>query len=164
MTRPAFRIHGPGGIIERAAEAIAERARAHRERRPTGAGQIPVTEIMTPGVVCAYPDLSLGALVEVMIRERLGCVPVVDEGGRPIGMVTKLDIVEYLAAPPSRPNPLVGDVMMPLAITIEENATVAHAATLMASEDMHHVMIVSERRLVGIVSTMDVTRWVAEHP
>jgi CBS domain-containing protein len=100
-------------------------------------------------------------LLEVMIQGRLGCVPVVNEGGHPIGMVTKFDIVEHLAAPTGRLN-LVADVMMPLAITLDDRATVAQAAALMAAEDMHHVMIVSERRLIGIVSTMDITRWLAQ--
>ena len=163
MATHTFRIHGPGGIIERATEAIAERVRARRERTGTGAGQVPVTEIMTPHVVCASPDLGLGALLEVMIRDRLGCVPVVDDGGQPIGMVTKLDIVEHLGAPSQRHAALVADVMMPLAITLDERATAADAAALMSGEDMHHVMIVSARRLVGIVSTMDITRWVARN-
>ena len=163
MSTHTFRIHGPRGIIERAAEAIVERARAHRSRARSGADQVPVTEIMSRQVVCAYPDLALGALLEIMIRDHLGCVPVINEGGQPIGMVTKLDIVEHLAAPPSKLKPLVADVMMPLAITLDDNATVAHAAALMASEDMHHVMIVSDRRLVGVISTMDVTRWLTRN-
>jgi CBS domain-containing protein len=163
MTNRTFRVHGPRGIIERAAEAIAERARAHRVRTRTGADQVPVIEIMTRHVVCADPDLGLDALLEVMLQERLGCVPVINEGGQPIGMVTKLDIVEHLAVQPRTPSTLVADVMMPLAITLDDNATVAHAAALMSSEDMHHVMIVSERRLVGIVSTMDITRWLAHN-
>jgi len=163
MAFETFRIHGPGGVIERPAEPIAERARVHRGPTRITADQVPVTDIMTRQVVCAFPDLGLGALLEVMIQERLGCMPVVDEGVQPIGMVTKLDIVEHLAAPPSKPSQLATDVMMPLAITLDDNATVAHAAALMASEDMHHVMIVSERRLVGIVSTMDITRWLAQN-
>jgi CBS domain-containing protein len=164
MTNHSFRIHGPLGIVERAAEAIAQRARAHRERDCHHAARIPVTEIMTRHVVCAFPDLEVGALLEVMIGQHLGCVPVVNERGQPIGMVTKLDIVEHLAAPPGERVPRVGDLMMPLAITLDDTATIAHAAALMASEDMHHVMIVSDRRLVGIISTMDVTRWLADHP
>lgn len=159
-TTRSFRIHGPRGIIERAAEAIAERARANRTR--TIADKVPVTEIMTRHVVCASPDLPLETLIAVMVSERLGCVPVVDERGHPLGMVTKFDIVEQLVQP-SRTAPLVADIMMPLAITLTDNATVAHAAALMASEDMHHVMIVSDRRLVGVVSTLDVTRWLADN-
>lgn len=156
MSRPSFRIHGPRGVIERAAVSTVARAR-------TGvtADEVSVTEIMSRNVVCAMPDLPFSTLVEVMVRDRLGCVPVVNESEHPVGMVTKLDIVEHLVVPPRQTAPLVADVMMPLAITLDEGATVARAATLMASEDMHHVMIVSERRLVGIVSTMDVTRWLA---
>lgn len=160
MTTHTFRIHGPRGITERAAH-VAERAPPRQERAFACAAQVPVTAIMTRDVVCAYPDLGLGKLLEIMIRDRLGCVPVVSEGGHPLGMVTKLDIVEHLAAPPSKLNPLVADVMMPLAITLDDKATIAHAAALMATEDMHHVMIVSARHLVGIVSTMDITRWLA---
>lgn len=156
----AVRIYGPGGVVSRPPEPITVGPR----RRPgtrTRAGEVPVTEIMTRHVVCAFPDLAFGALLEVMLQERLGCVPVIDEQAHPIGMVTKLDIVEYLASPPVSPCTLVADVMMPLAISLDESATVSHAAALMAGEDMHHVMIVSSRRLVGIVSTMDITRWLA---
>lgn len=152
-----FRIHGPRGVVELAVEATTG------ERPPSpsdaGADQVSVSEIMSRRLICAFPDLSLTKLIHLMIRERLGCVPVVDDTGHPVGMVTKFDIVEHFEAP--KPDALVEHVMMPLAITLDDNATVAHAAALMASEDMHHVMIVSDRRLIGVVSTMDVTRWLA---
>jgi len=159
-TNRSFRIHGPQGMFAHAIEAIAERASLHALHRPrTVAAHVPVTEIMSRHVVCALPDLPLATLIDVMVTERIGCVPVVDETARPLGMVTKFDIVEQLTGPSEPTARLVGDVMMPLAITLDEKATVAHAAALMTSEDMHHVMIVSERRLVGVVSTMDITRW-----
>lgn len=150
-----FRVHGPRGVIERAG-AIVEKANT----RQTNANRVPVVEIMSRHVVCALQDLPLETLIAVMIQERLGCVPVVDDHGHPLGMVTKFDLVQLLATSGSGA-PLVADVMMPIAISIEQSATVAHAAALMASEDMHHVMIVRERQLVGVVSTMDVTRWLA---
>jgi CBS domain-containing protein len=161
MADSAFRIYGPRGIVECAADVIVERARTRNRRRSAAA--TPVTAIMTHHVVCALPDLPLAAMLEVMVSERLGCVPVVDEHGHPVGMVTKFDVVENLVAPPRLTSPSVADVMMPLAITLDDDDTVEHAAALMASEDMHHVMIVAERRLVGIISTMDVTRWLASH-
>ncbi len=155
----SVRLHGPHGISEHAdgvAPAIPGPALAR-----TIADTVPITRIMSPQVVCARPDLGLQAVIEIMVRERLGCLPIVDERLHPLGMVTKLDIVEHLVGPPDRVMPQVSDVMMPFAITLDEDATVAHAAALMASEDMHHVMIVSDRRLIGVVSTMDVTRWLA---
>jgi CBS domain-containing protein len=157
----SFRVHGPDGIVERATEARAPRRPAAGAR--TIAGAVPVTQIMSPDVVCASPDLDLDALVDIMVRGRLGCVPIVDERGRPLGMVTKLDIVEHLVAPVARALPLAADVMMPLALTLPGTATVAQAAALMASEYLHHLMIVSEGKLIGVVSTMDVTRWLADN-
>jgi CBS domain-containing protein len=101
-------------------------------RTQTVADRVPISQIMTPHVVCAAPDLPLDDLIALMVRERLGCVPTV-----------------------------AADVMMPLAISLDQDASVKNAAALLAIEDLHHVMVVSERRLIGIVSTMDITRWLA---
>lgn len=161
MQDPILRVHGPRGMVERTSEPGAEGPPTPRPIEKRCADEVPVTEIMTRQIVCASPELGVAELLEIMIAQRLGSVPVVDELCCPVGIVTKLDVVEYLAALSAGPKPCVADLMMPLAITLDDKATVAHAAALMSSEDMHHVMIVSKRRLVGIVSTMDVTRWLA---
>lgn len=132
---------------------------------PTIADLVPVRRIMSRDVVCAREDLDVGALVDLMVRRRIGCVPVIDERGRPIGMVTKTDVVEQRLAAIAHGGPpamTAGELMMPLAITLDEHATVAHAAAMMAVEDFHHVAIVSDGgALIGVVSTMDIVRWLA---
>ncbi|MBS1118207.1 MAG: hypothetical protein H6Q90_435 [Deltaproteobacteria bacterium] len=142
-------------------------------RVPSIADQIPVTQIMSREIQCARRDLSADRVVELMVQNRIGCVPVVEEPGRPIGMITKHDVVEQLCltnrsedTPTDRDfSPrTANDLMMPLAITIGEHATVAHAAALMAFEDVHHVPIVDAGgRMIGIVSTMDIVRWLARN-
>lgn len=132
---------------------------------PTIADQIPVRRIMSRDVVCAREDLDASALIDLMVRRRIGCVPVVDERGRPIGMVTKTDVVEQQLAAVLHHAPAAataGELMMPLAITLDEHATLAHAAAMMSVEDFHHVAIVSDGgALIGVVSTMDIVRWLA---
>jgi len=158
----SFRIHGPRGILERARQSVPNREK--RTALRTSAHTVPVVEVMSSSVICALPDLEIRTLVQVMVQDRLGCVPVVDEREYPVGIVTKFDVVEQLMNPPTeRARSVVSDIMMPLAITLDDSATVAQAATLMAHEDMHHVMIVRDRQLVGVVSTMDITRWLAEN-
>jgi CBS-domain-containing membrane protein len=143
-------------------------------RVPTIADQVPVTQIMSREVTCARRDLEATFLVDLMVRNRIGCVPIVEEPGRPVGMVTKLDLVEQLLATgpeaPDRPSsrdPMprtANSLMMPLAIALGEHATVAHAAALMASEDVHHIPIIDgSGRLIGIISTMDIVRWLARN-
>jgi len=128
-------------------------------RSPTLADRISIGEIMTRDVVCARPDLDVAQLTRLMVDHHIGCVPIVDERGRPRGIVTKLDLVER-----SWPGVTAADVMMPLAITLNLNATIAHAAAVMAMEDFHHVMVVgADGSLRGIVSSMDVCRWLAKN-
>jgi CBS domain-containing protein len=157
----SIQIHGPRGVVEHAVATVSRRA--HRRRERTIANTVPIGEIIGPRLVCALPDLELPEIIELVVRERLGCLPIVDGQGRPLGMVTKLDIVEQLVVPVAQPRPTAADIMMPLAISLDDDVTVGHAAALMASEDMHHVMIVSDRRLVGVISTMDITRWLADN-
>jgi CBS domain-containing protein len=135
------------------------------------ADQVPVTQIMTRQITCARRDLTADQLVELVVHNRIGCVPVVEDPGRPVGMITKLDLVEHLLAAgrdepdARRPPPFTaGELMMPLAITLGEKASVAHAAALMAAEEIHHVPIVdSGGRMIGIVSAMDIVRWLARN-
>jgi CBS domain-containing protein len=133
---------------------------------PTIADTVQVCQIMTRDVVCAREDLEVAALLELIVRRHIGCVPIVDDRGRPVGMVTKFDLVEQLmpiAQPAPGPPPrIASDVMMPLAITLDERATVAHVAAMMSVEDVHHVPIISDAgALIGVVSAMDVVRWLA---
>ncbi len=114
----------------------------------------------------------MDALIQLMVGSRLGCMPVVNKVGRPVGMVTKLDVIEQML-PPHRDQAdlpsatalmprTVRELMMPIAITLEAKATVAQAAALMSIEGVHHLPIVDPTgKLIGILSTMDVVRWLA---
>jgi CBS domain-containing protein len=49
-----------------------------------------------------------------------------------------------------------------MAIAFNERANIAHASALMANEDIHHLFVVDDDgRLIGVVSTMDIVRWLA---
>ncbi len=54
--------------------------------------------------------------------------------------------------------------MMPMGIALSERATIAHAAALMANEDIHHLFVIDgDGILIGVVSTMDLVRWLARN-
>src|SRR5262249_50102003 len=57
----------------------------------------------------------------------------------------------------------VGDIMVPLAFALPESASIAQAAALMAYEGVHRVPVVStSREVVGLISSLDVLRWLAQ--
>lgn len=132
-------------------------------------GHAGLRSIMSNNLVCARNDLDIHAAIKLMLRYRIGCLPIVDRARRPIGVITKFDLVEQLEAalrpldaPPADLRArTVEDVMMPLALSVRERATIAQAASMMALEDTHHVLVVSDdARLVGVVSTRDIVMWV----
>lgn len=150
------RVYAADGHLQTTRTQAISRRRVPRMR--TVADTIPVTEIMSRDLVCARPDLSIQALKDLLVELHIGCVPIVDDAGRPLGIVTKLDLVE------AREPVTAGDVMMPLAITLNQHATIAHAAAVMSLEDFHHVMVVgADHALIGVVSTMDIARWLARN-
>ncbi len=54
-----------------------------------------VKEIMVYPVMTVSPETSVNEAAELMIREGIGCLPVVQEG-RLTGMVTKTDLLQHL--------------------------------------------------------------------
>jgi CBS domain-containing protein len=147
-----------------------------RQVFPQVAHQTRVREVMSPRVVCVRPDVSVETVTELLLHKGFSGVPVVDAEGFPVGVISQTDLVreqhdrgdtfEEILEPGLHEETLaratVGEVMMPIAFTVEEGASLADAATLMVVEGVHRVPVVSEDgRVVGILSALDVARWVA---
>jgi len=156
-----------GGPRDRVFEATAT-----LRNLPTPFAKCPVAQLMTRELVCAHPALATEVLIELLVRDRIGCVPVVDRRGRPVGMVTKRDLVEqlFVLGPIGTDAPATMSLLprtameltLPVAITLPEDATVEQAATVMTGEGVHHLGIVDPAgRLVGVLSALDLVRGLA---
>lgn len=119
---------------------------------------VPITEVMTRTPITARATSTVPSLVALMTEHHIGCIPIVDDAGKPTGIVTKLDLVECR----NDGRQTAREVMMPHAMLLPKDATLGRAAALMTTENIHHLLVVDESRtLVGVVSTFDVTKWVA---
>jgi CBS domain-containing protein len=139
-----------------------ELALARLMRRPSAlsaADETPLSEVMTPDVLCVLAGLGLDDLTELLVGRHISGAPVVDRVGRPIGVVTTGDLLGR-----SPGDSVVADIMMPLAFTLPESATLSQAAALMAIECVHRIPVVSaDGRVVGLLSSLDVARWLARN-
>jgi CBS domain-containing protein len=136
--------------------------------------RIALWTIMPRDLVCVRPDLELAAVVGLITRHRLGCLPVVDGDRRPIGVITKLDICELVDAAartaiggellaPTLTAQTAEDVMTSAPRVVDELATIDRAAAMMMSAATHHVLVVSSTgQLVGIVSARDIVAWIVK--
>jgi CBS domain-containing protein len=108
--------------------------------------------------VSVRPTLDLSSLRALLLREGITGVPVVDEDGRAMGVVSRSDLV-------GRRDGTAADLMTTPVLALSERASLFQAAALMAYEGVHRVVVVDDqRRVVGVLSALDVAAWVArEH-
>lgn len=121
-----------------------------------------VANIMSTVIVTAAPWLPAARLVELLVDENIGAVPVIDDDGRPLGIVTRADVLEEDEL--SLEGEATADELMRRSpITVEPTTPVTEAARLMTRQRVHHLLVVDGcGRLVGLVSSFDVVRWVAD--
>lgn len=67
------------------------------EPRAAPALDAPVASLMTREVATAGPDDEVGAVARTIVSRRIGAVPVVDADGRPVGIVSFVDVLRRLA-------------------------------------------------------------------
>lgn len=85
----------------------------HRSTERGWMGKIPVREVMTKKVVTIAPDNTIREATELMLKKRIGCLPVVD-GDVLVGLLSETDCLRYLARILELPEikqqlPLLGD-------------------------------------------------------
>lgn len=120
----------------------------------------PVREVMTLGARCVTPDVSLEAVRGLLMEEGISAAPVVDEEGKPIGVVSKTDLVR--SCHEDTPRSLVRELMTPLCFTLAEHTALGHASALMAYEGIHMAPVLdSGGQVVGVLSSFDVMNYLA---
>jgi CBS domain-containing protein len=135
-------------------------------------------DIMTRDVVSAAPDLTVRDAMELLSERHVSGAPVVD-GGKVVGIVSATDLLDLLAdlndTTPSltfkrrkgRTTPLedvtVDEVMTRKVHSLPPDCFVDEAAVLMGEKQIHRVLVMQGDVLLGIVSTSDVAKAVAEH-
>ncbi len=120
-----------------------------------------VGNIMSTGVISVGPFEKASRIVELLVDENIGAVPVLDNQGYPLGIVTRADVLEEdeLAFDAEL---TAAELMHRSLLTVEPTTPVTEAARLMALQRVHHLLVLdAEGRLVGMLSSFDVVRWVA---
>jgi CBS domain-containing protein len=116
-----------------------------------------VREIMSAEAVCCSPDTSLAEVAEMMVAQDCGEIPVCDQTGKPIGVVTDRDIVCRIVAKKKNPLSLrASDCMSSPVVTIPPDASVAECVELMESYQIRRVPVVErDGSCCGIVAQAD---------
>ena len=120
-----------------------------------------VSDIMVKDVVTAKENDKIRDVAIRMYEKKIGSVVVVDDEGKPIGIVTERDMV-YVVARALAPDTPVWMVMTENPIVINENALVTEAMEKMRVQNIRHLPVVNaEGKLVGMISFRDIVDFTA---
>jgi len=54
--------------------------------------------VITKGVATLNQDQTLSSAIDLMVNKRYGCIPIVDDRGRLIGIITQTDVLRAIAS------------------------------------------------------------------
>lgn len=116
-----------------------------------------LNDVMTSNPASCKRDTPLRQVAQMMIDNDCGLIPVVDEDGKPLGVVTDRDIAIRAVAGGKGPECCAGDCMSAPVTTVSSDSSLADCCAAMESGQVRRVPVVdADGRLCGIVSQADV--------
>lgn len=143
-------------------------------------------DLMTRDVAVVHPETPLRRVVQIMAERHISGLPVVDQDGKLLGMITEGDLVRWHEGFPDREASWLdmlgqGFELAPAFVaalraehhsvhaamragtvtTVPEDMPAREIASLMHAQDIKRVPVVRDGRLVGIVARSDLVRALA---
>lgn len=113
-------------------------------------------DVMSSPVETIAPDETATAAAKALRDARVGSLVVCD-GDEPIGIVTEADVVELIAQDADTGSLSVAEVLSDDLITVEPDVPIEDVAALLAEHDIRRLPVCEAGKLVGIVTTTDLS-------
>ena len=143
-----------------------------------------VCDLMTENVISVTTDASVRAVAQLLIESHVGAVPVTDQSGVPVGMVSDGDLLgrrpkderpdwwlDLLAhdvfstsLSASARNRPVADVMTTPLVSVGPYTPVREVVRLLQAKRIKRLPVVLDNKLVGIISRADLLTLIADLP
>jgi CBS domain-containing protein len=148
---------------------------------------VSAADLMTPNPVSLEQDATIPEAVALLTDRGFSAAPVIDEAGRPVGVLSRTDILVHeretarkAAFGPAEDSPhphharhsrhegfsievvdrtRVADVMTPAVFTVRTRTAAAAVVEQMLALNVHQLFVVDDDQLlVGVVTSLDVLR------
>ncbi len=141
------------------------------------------TEIMTSEVITVTPETSVKELARILTENTISGVPVVNDSGDLIGIVTESDLIDqnkkihiptvvsildsfiYLESPDRLDKEMrkiagatVADIYTTQMVTVTEDTPVNELATIMSEKSIHTLPVVRNGKLIGVIGKKDIIK------
>ena len=118
-----------------------------------------VQEIMTSNPTCCGPDASVQEAAKLMDDKSVGSIPVVNDAGEPVGIVTDRDICCGAVAQGKGTDTRVSEVMSKDVLTASPDEDVESCCNKMEEKQVRRAVVTDDTgKCCGIVAQADVAQ------
>jgi CBS-domain-containing membrane protein len=131
-------------------------------------------DVMVRDVITVKPDTDVAAAIKLLVEHDISALPVVDEDGTVVGVLSEADLVRRTEIGTEKQRPWwlealtpgsvlaeefakshgrrVSEIISPHVVSAPEDASLGEIATLLEKHRIKRVPIIKDGKLVGIVS------------
>jgi CBS domain-containing protein len=116
-------------------------------------------DIMSVDVVAAKDNVTAVEIATRLVLEVFNGVPIIDDNGIVIGMVTTIDLLRAIRDDKNLENMLARDLMTKNPLVITQDTKVEEIIDIMDKKGIEMIPVVDkqvDRRLIGVVSRSDI--------
>jgi len=117
-----------------------------------------VRDVMNESVVTLSTTVTVGEAIRHLIENHISGIPIVDEEGSLVGIISEFQLLETLYSPNVK-EMLVGDVMTQKVLTVSPEMALSEAVGLMIVHRIRRLPVIDNGRIVGIVSRRDLLQY-----
>lgn len=116
-----------------------------------------VKELMATSVTCVRPETSIVQIAKQMKQENIGAIPVCNDRGEALGIVTDRDIVLRSMSDEDSPK-TAKEVMSTHLVFATPNMDTHEASLLLAKHQVRRLPVLENNKIVGMLSIGDIAR------
>jgi CBS domain-containing protein len=117
----------------------------------------PVRHLMNPNVISVSSSAKINDAIDLMVKRNVGCLPIVDKENRLRGIVTERDIIMIFRGIVSGTK--VSELMSKKVVVATPETSILEAERLMVKNGFRRLPIVSEGKVVSVVTVTDILRF-----
>lgn len=123
-----------------------------------------VADLMTPSPISLRDNCRIADAVTLLTRKAFHAAPVIDESGRPVGVLSYTDVLLHDrarrdAGSADVDEARVCDLMTPAIFTVPVNASARRAIDEMVGLNVHQLYVVDATNVVvGVLTPLDILR------
>ena len=121
----------------------------------------PISSLMQVDVLAAHIDDSIAVVQDLLHSTQHSWVPVKDDASTVVGAISATDMLHFQAQKRDAQTVKAWQWCHYKPLTVAPDTSVAEVARLMLEQRVHHVVVVDQGRLQGVVSTQDLLALIA---